>query len=63
MSKNRHVTYNQEEKKWNVIGEGDDQASVTYENKQDAIEEARRLTEDDAEVIIHDQQGNITTNQ
>jgi hypothetical protein len=63
MSKNRHVTYNQEEKSWDVLGEGDEQASVTYENKQDAIAEARRLTDDDAQVIIHDQEGNIISNE
>ncbi len=63
MSKNRHVTYNQEEGSWDVLGEGDERASVTYENKQDAIAEARRLTDDDAQVIIHDQAGNIISNE
>ena len=59
MAKNIHVTH-RADKTWAVIGEGDGRASSLHKTQGDAIEQARKIAENNkSELVIHDRDNKI----
>ncbi|MHB8063519.1 MAG: DUF2188 domain-containing protein [Ruminiclostridium sp.] len=54
MGKNQHVTYNSDDKTWNVRGEGNSKATRVTDTKQQAVDIAREIARNqESELIIH----------
>lgn len=53
-SKNQHVTYNLDDGTWNVKGEGNSKATKITSTKQEAIDIARKIAQNQgSELFIH----------
>ena len=59
MGKNIHITH-RANKTWAVIGEKDSKASSLHKTQGDAIEEGRKIAENNkSELVIHDRDNKI----
>lgn len=58
MGKNQHVV--PKDGKWQVIGEGNEKATATFDTQTEAIEKAREIAiNQESEVVIHGKDGKI----
>lgn len=58
MGKNQHVV--PKAGKWQVIGEGNEKATATFDTQAEAIEKAREIAiNQESEVVIHGKDGKI----
>lgn len=58
MGKNQHVV--PKDGKWQVIGEGNEKATATFDTQAEAIEKAREIAiNQESEVVIHGKDGKI----
>ena len=58
MGKNQHVV--PKGGKWQVIGEGNEKATATFDTQAEAIEKAREIAiNQESEVVIHGKDGKI----
>jgi hypothetical protein len=60
VGKNQHVTYNKDDNTWNVKGEGNSKATKITNTKQEAVNIARKIANNqDSELVIHGKDNKI----
>lgn len=60
MGKNQHVTYDPQQEKWKVKGEGNSKATRLTDTKKEAIDIAREIANNQSsELVIHGKDNKI----